>query len=57
MVPLSAFGVTRIGEDGKIYLISKSKHYHAPPGHGFPGYKLDKTYSEPECAGRIPVFI
>ena len=57
MVLLSAFGVTRIGEDGKIYLISKSKHYHAPPGHGFPGYKLDKTYSEPECAGRIPVFI
>ncbi len=38
--PLSAFGATRIGEDGRAYLIAKSEHYHTPLGHSFPGYKL-----------------
>lgn len=38
--PLSACGYYRIGEDGRLYLITKSEHYHAPLGHGFPGYAL-----------------
>ena len=38
--PLSAMGFIRIGEDGRVYLISKSEHYHAPLGHDFPGYRL-----------------
>ncbi len=40
MAPLSGFGPFRIGEDGKLYLISKSEHYHASVGHSFPGYTL-----------------
>lgn len=40
MAPLSALGYFRIGEDGRLYVISKSEHYHAPLGHGFPGYQL-----------------
>jgi 4-aminobutyrate aminotransferase-like enzyme len=40
MAPLSALGVFRVGEDGRLYLISKSEHYHTPLGHGFPGYAL-----------------
>ncbi len=40
MSPLSALGVTRIGENGHAYLIAKSEHYHAPLGHSFPGYRL-----------------
>ncbi len=40
MAPLSGFGCFRIGEDGKLYLISKSEHYHAAVGHSFPGYRL-----------------
>jgi len=40
MAPLSALGLFRIGEDGRLYLISKSEHYHTPLGHGFPGYQL-----------------
>ena len=40
MAPLSALGLFRVGEDGRLYLISKSEHYHAPLGHGFPGYAL-----------------
>lgn len=40
MAPLSAWGPFRIGEDGKLYLITKSEHYHAPLGHGFAGYRL-----------------
>jgi acetylornithine/succinyldiaminopimelate/putrescine aminotransferase len=40
MSPLSALGMFRIGEDGRLYLISKSEHYHASLGHGFPGYQL-----------------
>jgi len=38
--PLAGFGFFRIGEDGRLYLISKSEHYHAPLGHGFPGYRI-----------------
>lgn len=38
--PLSAWGYFRIGENGRLYLTSKSEHYHAPLGHGFPGYAL-----------------
>ncbi|MCF7854362.1 MAG: aminotransferase class III-fold pyridoxal phosphate-dependent enzyme [Candidatus Pacebacteria bacterium] len=38
--PLSGGGYYRIGEDGQLYLISKSEHYHAPLGHSFPGYHL-----------------
>ena len=30
----------RVGEDGRLWLISKSEHYHVPLGHGFPGYAL-----------------
>lgn len=29
-----------MGEDGRLYLIAKSEHYHASVGHGFPGYRL-----------------
>ncbi len=38
--PLTAYGFIRIGEDGRVYLTSKSEHYHTPLGHDFPGYKL-----------------
>ena len=38
--PLSGYGFLRIGEDGRLYLISKSEHYHASVGHSFPGYQL-----------------
>jgi acetylornithine/succinyldiaminopimelate/putrescine aminotransferase len=38
--PLSGYGVYRIGEDGRLYFIAKSEHYHAPLGHGFPGFQL-----------------
>ncbi len=38
--PLSAEGFFRVGEDGRLRLISKSEHYHASLGHNFPGYAL-----------------
>ncbi len=38
--PLNGFGYYRLGEDGRLYLITKSEHYHAPLGHAFPGYGL-----------------
>ncbi|MBL4700386.1 MAG: aminotransferase class III-fold pyridoxal phosphate-dependent enzyme [Phycisphaeraceae bacterium] len=38
--PLSARGCYRIGEDGRLYLVAMSEHYHTPLGHAFPGYKL-----------------
>ncbi len=38
--PVAAAGYFRIGEDGKLYFIGKSEHYHASLGHSFPGYKL-----------------
>lgn len=40
MAPLAGYSLIRIGEDGRAYLISKSEHYHASLGHGFPGYRL-----------------
>lgn len=40
MSPLSARGMTRVGEDGRLYYIGKSEHYHASLGHSFPGYEL-----------------
>ena len=41
--PLATLGLYRVGEDGRLYLASKSEHYHAPLGHGFPGYRLIET--------------
>jgi 4-aminobutyrate aminotransferase-like enzyme len=38
--PLSALGYYRVGEDGRLYLTTKSEHYHTPLGHAFPGYAL-----------------
>jgi acetylornithine/succinyldiaminopimelate/putrescine aminotransferase len=38
--PLSGIGYLRLGQDGRLYLTTKSEHYHAPLGHNFPGYKL-----------------
>lgn len=41
--PLTGYGFYRVGEDGRLYLTTKSEHYHAPLGHGFPGYALLET--------------
>lgn len=38
--PISGLGWFRVGEDGRLYVISKAEHYHALLGHGFPGYEL-----------------
>lgn len=38
--PVSGLGFLRLGEDGRLYLVSKSEHYHTPLGHAFPGYNL-----------------
>ncbi len=38
--PIGGIGCTRVGEDGRAYLIAKSEHYHSSLGHNFPGYKL-----------------
>ena len=38
--PITGFCNYRVGEDGKLYLLGKSEHYHAPMGHRFDGYKL-----------------
>lgn len=40
MAPVNGFGYYRVGEDGRLYLLTKSEHYHAPVGHAFPGYQL-----------------
>ena len=40
MAPLAGLGCFRVTEDGRLFLISKSEHYHAPLGHGFAGYRL-----------------
>jgi acetylornithine/succinyldiaminopimelate/putrescine aminotransferase len=40
MAPLSALGYFRLGENGTLYLTTKSEHYHASLGHSFPGYAL-----------------
>ena len=41
--PLSGLGYYRLGEDGRLFLLSKSEHYHTPLGHGFPGFRLLET--------------
>ena len=38
--PVGGLGFLRLGEDGRLYLASKSEHYHTPIGHAFPGFKL-----------------
>lgn len=38
--PLTGLCNMRIGEDGRLYLLGKSEHYHTPLGHHFNGYKL-----------------
>jgi acetylornithine/succinyldiaminopimelate/putrescine aminotransferase len=38
--PIGSLGNFRLGEDGRLYIISKSEHYHVPLGHAFPGYRL-----------------
>ena len=38
--PVSALGLFRVGEDGRLRFISKAEHYHVLLGHGFPGYRL-----------------
>ncbi|NSW56877.1 MAG: aminotransferase class III-fold pyridoxal phosphate-dependent enzyme [Armatimonadetes bacterium] len=38
--PLTGYGLFRVGEDGRLYLLTKSEHYHTPLGHSFPGYEL-----------------
>lgn len=40
VAPLTGLGYYRVGQDGRLCFISKSEHYHAPVGHGFPGYRL-----------------
>ncbi len=41
--PLTGYGFYRVGEDGRLFLTTKSEHYHAPLGHAFPGYALLET--------------
>ena len=41
--PLTGYGFYRIGEDGRLYFLTKSEHYHTPLGHAFPGYQLLET--------------
>ncbi len=38
--PLAGYGYFRVGEDGRLYMTTKSEHYHASVGHSFPGYEL-----------------
>lgn len=38
--PVTGMGYYRVGEDGRLYLIGKSEHYHTPLGHKFPAYAL-----------------
>ena len=38
--PVTGVGCFRLGEDGRLYLIGKSEHYHASLGHRFDGYRL-----------------
>ncbi|OGV66719.1 MAG: hypothetical protein A2498_03735 [Lentisphaerae bacterium RIFOXYC12_FULL_60_16] len=40
MAPVSGLGYYRISEDGRLFVIAKSEHYHVLLGHGFPGYRL-----------------
>jgi len=38
--PITGAASFRIGEDGRLYFIGKSEHYHASLGHKFEGYRL-----------------
>jgi len=38
--PVQGLAFYRVGEAGRLHFTSKSEHYHAPLGHGFPGYRL-----------------
>ena len=38
--PLTGAGCFRVGEDGRLYFLGKSEHYHASLGHSFGGYRL-----------------
>ena len=38
--PVFGFGWYRVGQDGRLYAVTKSEHYHVPMGHAFPGYRL-----------------
>lgn len=40
LAPVSGLGPYRVGENGRLYLTTKSEHYHASLGHSFPGYQL-----------------
>lgn len=38
--PLAGRGPFRVGQDGRLYFLAKSEHYHSALGHAFPGYTL-----------------
>lgn len=38
--PVGGLSFLRVGENGRLYLSSKSEHYHASLGHSFPGFEL-----------------
>ena len=38
--PVGGKGYYRLGENGQLFFMAKSEHYHTPLGHNFPGYKL-----------------
>jgi acetylornithine/succinyldiaminopimelate/putrescine aminotransferase len=38
--PIGGIGYIRAGEDGRLYLVSKSEHYQTPFGHNFGAYRL-----------------
>ena len=38
--PLTGRAFYRLGEDGKLYFVGKSEHYHSSIGHNFAGYDL-----------------
>lgn len=40
IAPLNCLGFYRVSEDGRLFLTSKSEHYHVALGHHFPGYQL-----------------
>ena len=40
VAPLAGLGYYRVGQNGRLYLLAKSEHYHALLGHAFPGYGL-----------------
>ena len=38
--PVGGKGYYRLGENGQLFFMAKSEHYHTPLGHNFPGYQL-----------------